>query len=52
MRISNDISWEQVDWPKVKSNVRRLQRRIYMASEAVNKQRLYFLQNKIINIVT
>lgn len=49
MRISNDISWEQVDWPKVKSNVHRLQRRIYMASEAGNKQRLYFLQNKIIN---
>lgn len=49
MRISSDISWEQINWPRARSSVRRLQRRIYMASKAGNRQRLFFLQNRLIN---
>ena len=49
MRVSNDISWEQVDWTLVRSRIHRLQRRIYMASQSRNRQRLFFLQNKLIN---
>ena len=49
MRISNDISWQDVDWPLVSKRVTRLQRRIYEAKKSGVKSRLHFLQNLLIN---
>ena len=49
MRISNDISWQDVDWPLVSKRVTRLQRRIYEAKKSGVKSRLHFLQNLLIS---
>lgn len=49
MRVSKDISWENINWPLVRKRIHRLQRRIYEARKSGNKNRLYFLQNVLID---
>lgn len=41
-------TWNDIDWGKTHSTVRKIQYRIYAASKAGNTSRLYWLQNKLI----
>lgn len=47
-KLDNDLAWNNISWPLVKSRVRRIQRRIYKASANNDKVRVRWLQKKLI----
>ena len=50
IKLTMNISmWSNIQWPKVRRNITRLQRRIYQATIDNDKGKIYYLQNKLIN---
>ena len=49
MSKQESLAWKSVDWPLVTKRVRRIQRRIYKASQSNSINRVHWLQKLLIN---
>ena len=49
--ISNNITWNAIDWNKTQKSVRKIQYRIYQASMCGNIKRKHWLQKFLINSI-
>jgi len=48
-KSDNNITWNDINWGKTQSKVRKVQYRIYRARKSGNMKRVHWLQKMLIN---